>query len=101
MAITNPSDIVTIKDVWEVQGLDGNWTEIHPDIPHSATGDEVAAKLSEFDEKVKVLISKDETKIRKSRNTLNVGLFSTEQQRSEHAVELFIGGAETRSLYKW
>ena len=89
--LNNPTDLVSVSEQWYVlDNATGEWEARNPIIPDNATGDEVAAIVEQFEQKMEALGDK----ATKKRDGLKLSMNITKREGQEHVVRVKRNGKE-------
>lgn len=90
LALNTDSPLLTISNVWLVknEGTD-EWTEALPEIGRNDSPETIAAKLEEFENRMKSLEKED--KARRGRSGVDMPLRTVDKQADEHTVYVRMG----------
>ena len=89
--LNNPTDLVSVSEQWYVlDNATGEWEARNPIIPDNATGDQVAAIVNQFEQKMEALGDKATKKIDGLKLSMNI----TKREGQEHVVRVKRNGKE-------
>ena len=89
--LNNPTDLVSVSEQWYVlDNATGEWEARNPIIPDNATGDQVAAIVKQFEQKMEALGDK----ATKKRDGLKLSMNITKREGQEHVVRVKRNGKE-------
>ena len=89
--LNNETDLVSVSEQWYVlDNATGDWEARNPIIPENATGDEVAAIVEQFEQKMEALGDK----ATKKRDGLKLSMNITKREGQEHVVRVKRNGKE-------
>ena len=90
LALNADSPLLTVSNVWLVKDEGtGKWTEALPEIGRNDSPETIAAKLEEFENRMKSLEKED--KARRGRSGVDMPLRTVDRQADEHTVYVRMG----------
>ena len=90
LALNADSPLLTVSNVWLVKDEGtGKWTETLPEIGRNDSPETIAAKLEEFENRMKSLEKED--KARRGRSGVDMPLRTVDRQADEHTVYVRMG----------
>lgn len=90
LALNADSPLLTVSNVWLVKDEGtGKWTETLPEIGRNDSPETIAAKLEEFENRMKSLEKED--KARRGRSGVDMPLRTVDRQTDEHTVYVRMG----------